>query len=221
MEVQGQPPVGDPLLERLERLSGRQGRAPVPGALPPPTTKTPARRRHPARGARVGALLASCATTGGLAYFFAGADTSQASTPIPGLVAPITTTVATTPTTTAAPSTTSAIAPTAATPTTAAAADATVAFDGDTIQTKFGPVQVQAQIQNGTLVAVAVIQYPDGDGKSVRINQRALPELQSEALTAQSAQVDTVSGATYTSNAYAKSLQSALDEARAAAAITA
>jgi uncharacterized protein with FMN-binding domain len=219
MAVHGQPPAGDPLLERLERLQGRQGRAPVGQTFPPPTT-TPTRRRHPARGARIGALLASCATTGGLAYFFAGTNTSQASAPIPGLAAPIAATAATS-TTIASPSTTTAIAPTAATATTVAAADAVVAFDGDTIQTKFGPVQVQAQIQNGILVAVAIIQYPDGDGKSVRINQRALPELQSEALTAQSAEVDTVSGATYTSNAYAKSLQSAIDEARAAGAITA
>jgi uncharacterized protein with FMN-binding domain len=96
-----------------------------------------------------------------------------------------------------------------------------VGFDGDTIDTRYGPVQVQAQVQDGSLVAVAVMQYPDGDGKSVRINQRALPALQGEALTAQSAEVDTVSGATYTSDAYVKSLQSAIDEARAAGALTA
>ena len=105
-------------------------------------------------------------------------------------------------------------------PAAAPTANSVVAFEGDTIQTKYGPVQVQAQIQNGSLVAVAIVQYPDDDGKSVRINQRALPELQSEALTAQSAQVDTVSGATYTSNAYVKSLQSAIDDARAAGAMT-
>ncbi len=80
---------------------------------------------------------------------------------------------------------------------------------------------MQAQIQNGSLIAVAVVQYPDSDGKSVRINQQALPQLQSEALSAQNAQVDTVSGATYTSNAYVTSLQSAIDEARAANAMTA
>ena len=54
------------------------------------------------------------------------------------------------------------------------------------------------------------------DGKSVRINERAVPQLNSEALTAQSAEVDTVSGATYTSNDYRRSLQSAIDAARAA-----
>jgi len=76
-------------------------------------------------------------------------------------------------------------------------------------------------VQDGRLVAVAIVQYPNDDGKSVRINQRALPELQSEALAAQSADVDTVSGATYTSDGYVRSLQSALDAARAAGAIAA
>jgi uncharacterized protein with FMN-binding domain len=136
-----------------------------------------------------------------------------------------TTPATTTPATTAASATTArrATAGTTAAPVTtaAAAADAVVAFDGDTVQTKYGPVAVQAQIRDGALVAVAVVQYPDGDGKSVRINRRALPELQSEALAAQSAQVDTVSGATYTSNAYVTSLQSAIDEARAAGAMPA
>ena len=58
----------------------------------------------------------------------------------------------------------------------------------------------------------------NGDRKSVRINASALPELRSEALAAQSANVDTVSGATYTSNGYAESLQTALDAARNAGA---
>jgi uncharacterized protein with FMN-binding domain len=80
---------------------------------------------------------------------------------------------------------------------------------------------VQAQVQNGRLVSVAVLQYPNDDRKSERINARAIPTLQSEALSAQSADVDTVSGATYTSDAYVKSLQSAIDEARAAGAMSA
>ena len=229
MAVDAGPQISEARLERLDRLAARQGRAASTRTLPPPTHDTtpipPAssastnrtRRRHPARGARIGALVASCATAGGLTYFFAGTDTSHANSQIPALVAPIATTAeSTTPT---APSTAAASATT--TPVTTAPATAVAAFDGDTIQTRYGPVQVQAQIQDGSLVAVAVVQYPDGDGKSVRINQRALPQLQSEALTAQSAQVDTVSGATYTSNAYVTSLQSAIDEARAAGAMTA
>jgi uncharacterized protein with FMN-binding domain len=237
MAVDKKAQINDPLLDRLERLGARQGRVHPNRALPPPEpglapTRTPhqpttrTRRRHPARSARVVALLASCATTSGLAYFFAGSETSQASPPIPGLVAPIATTSPTStavaiPSTTIANATTAATVTTAAPATIAAAADAVVAFEGSTIRTKYGPVHVQAQIKNGALVAVAVVQYPDSDRKSVRINQRALPQLQSEALTAQSAQIDTVSGATYTSGGYVKSLQSAIDEARAAGAMTA
>ena len=63
---------------------------------------------------------------------------------------------------------------------------------------------------------MTTLQTPYRDGKSVRINERAVPELNSEALTAQSASVDTVSGATYTSTDYRRSLQSAIDAANAA-----
>ena len=55
------------------------------------------------------------------------------------------------------------------------------------------------------------MQVPFSDEKSVRINDRAVPRLNSEAITAQSATVDTVSGATYTSVGYQQSLQSAID----------
>lgn len=181
--------------------------------------------------------MASCATTGGLVYLLAGTGAPQAGAPVPGLAAPIATTAtATTTVSTTSASTTvsttsasaidtttsaSAIDTTIATTTVPAGTGQVVGFDGDIVDTKFGPLQVQAQVQNGSLVAVAVVQYPDADGKSVRINQRALPELQSEALSAQSADVDTISGATYTSDAYVTSLQSAIDEARAARAITA
>jgi uncharacterized protein with FMN-binding domain len=159
--------------------------------------------------------MASCATTGGLVYLFAGANTSQASSPIPGLTEPIAVN-------TTGPMTTSSTVA-AANPSIPAttAANTVAAFNGDTVQTKYGPVQVQIQVTNGKVVAIAVVQYPDGDGKSARINERALPTLQTEVLTAQSARIDTVSGATYTSNAYVKSLQSAIDDARAAGAVTA
>jgi uncharacterized protein with FMN-binding domain len=102
--------------------------------------------------------------------------------------------------------------------TTAAAASTTQAFNGSVVNTRYGPVQIQVQITDGKVSDVAVLEYPDSDGKSERINERALPELRSEVLTAQSANIDTVSGATYTSNAYASSLQSAIDQARAAGA---
>ncbi len=79
---------------------------------------------------------------------------------------------------------------------------------------------MQLQFTNGAISEVAVVAYPNGDDKSVRINARALPTLRTEVLTAQTAHVDTVSGATYTSDAYTRSLQSAIDQARAAGTTT-
>jgi uncharacterized protein with FMN-binding domain len=92
------------------------------------------------------------------------------------------------------------------------------AFDGDVVNTRYGPVQVQVQIGDGAISEIAVVQYPSSDGKSERISARSLPILRSEALAAQSARIDTVSGATYTSEGYAESLQAALDQARVAGA---
>ncbi|MCU1365035.1 MAG: hypothetical protein JWN39_674 [Ilumatobacteraceae bacterium] len=89
-------------------------------------------------------------------------------------------------------------------------------FNGSVIDTRYGPIEVQVQITDGKLSEVAVLEYPSDDRKSRRINAEALPTLRTEALTAQAATVDTVSGATYTSNGYTQSLQSALDTARAA-----
>ena len=88
--------------------------------------------------------------------------------------------------------------------------------NGDVYTNRFGPVQVQATFaSDGSLTAIDAVQTPDADRKSVRINDRAVPTLNSEALNAQSANVDTVSGATYTSLGYEQSLQSAIDTARA------
>ena len=186
----------------------------------------------------MGALAVSCATTGGLSLFFAtsgtsaagaGGTTIQTVAPASGAsaaTAPATTGAAPAATaTTATPAlpaattapTPSTTAPTMAVPTTVAAASIQpLSFDGSVVNTRYGPVQVQIQVTNGALTDVAVVQYPDADRKSVRINEQALPALRSEALTAQSAQVHTVSGATYTSDGYARSLQSAIDAAAAA-----
>jgi uncharacterized protein with FMN-binding domain len=106
-------------------------------------------------------------------------------------------------------------APVSTTPPVAAATDAVV--DGAVFHNKWGDVQVEATFApDGTLVDVTTLQTPYRDGKSVWINDQAVPQLNSEALTAQSAAVDTVSDATYTSNDYRRSLQSAIDTARAA-----
>lgn len=89
--------------------------------------------------------------------------------------------------------------------------------DGAVFHNKWGPVQVEATFApDGSLTEVVALRTPDDRSTSRRINDDAVPRLTSEALTAQTASVDTVSGATYTSDGYRKSLQSAIDAARAA-----
>jgi uncharacterized protein with FMN-binding domain len=94
---------------------------------------------------------------------------------------------------------------------TASATAITVA--GPSVDTRWGPVQVQITVDNGKVTDVAVVDYPSGNGKDRQINARALPILVSETLDAQSADIDMVSGATVTSDGYVQSLQGALDEA--------
>ncbi|MFE2420175.1 FMN-binding protein [Streptomyces hokutonensis] len=84
---------------------------------------------------------------------------------------------------------------------------------GDTVQTRWGPVQVKITVKNGKITDVTAVQYPSDNPRDQEINSYALPQLKSEALAAQSAKIDTVSGATYTSDGYRQSLQSALDSA--------
>jgi len=84
---------------------------------------------------------------------------------------------------------------------------------GDSADTRFGPVQVQITVSNGTLTAVNAVEYPTGSPRDQEINSYAIPMLNQEALSAKSAQIDMISGATYTSEGYLQSLQSALDQA--------
>ena len=86
-------------------------------------------------------------------------------------------------------------------------------YDGASVQTRFGTVQVQLTIQNGKITEVTPLQLTDAERKSAQISSRAAPVLRSEVLRAQSANVQTVSGATVTSEAYLSSLQAALDAA--------
>jgi len=84
---------------------------------------------------------------------------------------------------------------------------------GDTAQTRWGPVQVQITVAAGKITAVDAVQYPNGNGRDQEINSYALPVLAQEAVAAQGADIDLVSGATVTSDGYVQSLQSALDKA--------
>lgn len=86
---------------------------------------------------------------------------------------------------------------------------------GPVVQTPFGPVQVRAASQGRRITNVTAVQLPSDTAYSQLLSQSAGPELRREALTAQSARIDGVSGATYTSNGYARSLQSALDQLHA------
>ncbi len=101
--------------------------------------------------------------------------------------------------------------PTQAPPTQAAAAP--IVVDGATEMTPYGPVQVKVTLTSGRITDATAIQYPTGQSQDQEINSYALPQLRSEVLSAQSAKVDAVSGATYTTQGYLASLQSALDAA--------
>jgi len=86
---------------------------------------------------------------------------------------------------------------------------------GPAVQTRYGPVQVQVTLDGSRIVAARAVQSPGGDPRSRQINASAVPALIKETVNAQSAHLDAVSGATYTSEGYMSSLQSALDQARA------
>jgi uncharacterized protein with FMN-binding domain len=87
-------------------------------------------------------------------------------------------------------------------------------YVGAQIDAFYGIVQIQAVIQNGKIADVQFLQYPNDRRTSVRINSIATPYLQQEAIQAQSANVDIISGATLTSEAFIQSLESALLNAR-------
>lgn len=87
-------------------------------------------------------------------------------------------------------------------------------FTGPVVQTAWGPVQVQLNVDGATITDVSVLQYPQGNPNDDQINGYALPILVQETLNAQSANIDMVSGATVTSGGYLQSLQAALDKAR-------
>jgi uncharacterized protein with FMN-binding domain len=82
---------------------------------------------------------------------------------------------------------------------------------GQTINTRYGPVQVKVTEVAGRIANVTPVQLPSQDSHSQSIAAYAAPKLRQEAIAADSARIDVVSGATYTSDGYAQSLQSALD----------
>lgn len=91
------------------------------------------------------------------------------------------------------------------------AADGT--YTGEAETTRFGTTQVKVTISGGRITEITTVQLNQNEPRSVQISQSAVPTLRSEVLSKQTAAVDAVSGATYTTAQYEASLQSALDSA--------
>jgi uncharacterized protein with FMN-binding domain len=98
---------------------------------------------------------------------------------------------------------------------TGGAAQSTTArtFTGAVDNTQYGPMQVAITVSGKTITKVTIVQETNAGGPSSSIDAMAIPKLTSEALAAQSARIDAVSGASYTSAGYIQSLQSAIDQA--------
>lgn len=88
-----------------------------------------------------------------------------------------------------------------------------VSRTGEVATTRWGDVQVEITVAGGRITDATAVRVPDEHGESVQINREAVPLLEEDTLVAQSADVDTVSGATVTSEGYRESLQSAIDQA--------
>ena len=109
-------------------------------------------------------------------------------------------------------------APVSAKKVTAPAAKATApsttgTFTGDVKWNRYGPVQVRITVVDGKITTSEALQFPTDDSKSVRINELAIPWLNEQAIARQSANLDGVSGATYTTVGYEQSLASAIAKA--------
>ena len=147
------------------------------------------------------ALLAVAATVAGLvallSFRSAGGDQQR-----PGVSGPI----ADSGPTVAAPS------PSAPSPSVPPLPPGARAVTGRVINTLYGPVQVQVVLKARKILGVNILQRPSATEMDIQIGQYALPQLVAETLAAQSARIDTVSGATYTSGGYINSLQNALDD---------
>lgn len=89
----------------------------------------------------------------------------------------------------------------------------TKTYTGPVVENPYGPVQVAVAEQGGKIVDVKALQLPTEHAFSQEISEQVAPMLRSEALQAQSAEINVISGATYTSDGYASSLQAALRQA--------
>jgi len=165
----------------------------------------------PQFGSTAGGTLSGNKLGGGTTTPAAPAPT-QATTPVP------TETAAATPAPTATKKatkkgTTATTAPAATTPAPVTPAKASGTFTGSTQNTRYGPVQVEITVANGKITAAKGLQYPKNDYRSQQISQQAIPFLVQETLAANSANIQGVGGASYTSQGWYDSLLSALAKA--------
>ena len=109
--------------------------------------------------------------------------------------------------------TSSPTASSTATPTTSSGSGKSRSATGNAVDTQYGAAQVRVTVSNGKIVKIQALQLQGNDPRSVQISSSAEPVLQQEALTKQSAGIDAVSGATFTSASYAQSLQSEIGRA--------
>ena len=174
------------------------------------------------------ALLASAGTVVGLAALLGYKSTGSVNfqkvavgttTPSPGSPSPGTgtapPTTATTPTTGAPSSTGKPSAPAAGptAPTTTTAPSPTGTYTGQDVQYNYGDIQLAVNLKAGRISSISVVRNGAIDGRSQTINSYAVPILEQEAVAAQGLNFYAVSGATFTSDAFAQSLQSALQQA--------
>jgi uncharacterized protein with FMN-binding domain len=205
--------------------AARAAKAGGPGARAVPST---GRKGKPAASSKVAALAVSVASTAALVGMFARQDGSTSDSVIltggtaaAGATGNTTATTAPTATTVAPATGNTAAAPTA--PATTVAAAGTIkdgTYVGAVSQNRWGPVQVQVVYAGGQITDVQILQYPNDRNRSVSINQYALPILIQETVQAQGSNINGVGGATYTSNSYYQSLQSALDTAKTQSGVT-
>jgi uncharacterized protein with FMN-binding domain len=194
--------------ERLSELAARSAARRRELELNPPRHNG-SKRRHAAKGSRSAALgLAVVSTLGMAAYLHQASQSSDS----PALD------LATTDTTLSRPS---ASAPSSSPTTSATKSSGTKPladgnWTGASSTTRWGPVQVAITVSGGKITAASAPLYPSEDNRSISINRIAIPKLVQSTLTAQSANVNAVSGATYTSESYKISLQSAIDKSHAA-----
>ena len=184
------PPVPD---EPLSELAAPSAARPSELELNP-SRHNGSKRRHAAKGSRSAALgLAVVSTLGMAAYLHQASQSSGSAATIPS-----------------APATTSTKKPSE----TKSMADGV--WNGDASTNRWGLVQVAITVSGGKITAASAPLYPSDDNRSISINRIAIPKLVQSTLTAQNANVNSVSGATSTSESYQTSLQSAIDKSHAA-----